>query len=79
MSIIFSIITKNLIEKHRSKCVGPTKQSSMNCLFWESKAQPYSLYVMHIVKNVLETHVGTILGIEEKTKNGPKAREALRT
>ncbi|KAL9666040.1 hypothetical protein QQ045_000362 [Rhodiola kirilowii] len=41
------------------------------------RSQPYSLDVMHIEKNVFDNIIGTILGLEGKTKDDVKAREGL--
>ncbi|CAM8892935.1 unnamed protein product [Rhodiola kirilowii] len=40
-------------------------------------AQPYSLDMMHIEKNVFENIIGTILGLQGKIKDDVKAREGL--
>ncbi|CAM8940949.1 unnamed protein product [Rhodiola kirilowii] len=45
--------------------------------YWKSFSQPYSLDVMHIEKNVFDNIIGTILGIEGKTKDDIKARKGL--
>jgi hypothetical protein len=46
--------------------------------YWKILDTPYSLDQMHITKNVLESLLGTLLNIPEKTKNGPKARTDLK-
>ncbi|CAM8905285.1 unnamed protein product [Rhodiola kirilowii] len=45
--------------------------------YWKSFYHPYSLDVMHIEKNVFDNIIGTILGIEGKTKDDIKARKGL--
>ncbi|CAM8965835.1 unnamed protein product [Rhodiola kirilowii] len=45
--------------------------------YWKSFSHPYSLDVMHIEKNVFDNIIGTILGIEGKTKDDIKARKGL--
>ncbi|CAM8918521.1 unnamed protein product [Rhodiola kirilowii] len=44
---------------------------------WSTFRQPYSLDVMHIEKNVFDNIIGTILGLQGKTKDDIKAREGL--
>ncbi|CAM8975640.1 unnamed protein product [Rhodiola kirilowii] len=45
--------------------------------YWSTLRQPYSLDVMHIEKNVFDNIIGTILGLQGKTKDDVKAREGL--
>ncbi|CAM8885029.1 unnamed protein product [Rhodiola kirilowii] len=45
--------------------------------YWQSHCQPYSLDVLHIEKNVFDNIIGTILGLEGKTKDYIKARKGL--
>ncbi|CAM8909852.1 unnamed protein product [Rhodiola kirilowii] len=45
--------------------------------YWSTLAQPYSLDVMHIEKNVFDNIIGTILGLQGKTKDDVKAHEGL--
>ncbi|CAM8934817.1 unnamed protein product [Rhodiola kirilowii] len=45
--------------------------------YWSTLRQPYSLDVMHIEKNVFDNIIGTILGLQGKTKDDIKAREGL--
>ncbi|CAM8990432.1 unnamed protein product [Rhodiola kirilowii] len=45
--------------------------------YWSALPQPYSLDVMHTEKNVFENIIGTILGLQGKTKDDVKAREGL--
>ncbi|CAM8987392.1 unnamed protein product [Rhodiola kirilowii] len=45
--------------------------------YWSTFRQPYSLDVMHIEKNVFDNIIGTILGLQGKTKDDIKAREGL--
>ncbi|CAM8921952.1 unnamed protein product [Rhodiola kirilowii] len=45
--------------------------------YWRRLNQPYSLDVMHIEKNVFDNIIGTILGLQGKTKDDVKAREGL--
>ncbi|CAM8978136.1 unnamed protein product [Rhodiola kirilowii] len=45
--------------------------------YWQSFCHPYSLDVMHIEKNVFNNIIGTILGLEGKTKDDVKARKGL--
>ena len=40
---------------------------------------PHSLDVMHIMKNVCESLLGTLLNMPERTKDGPKARADLKS
>ncbi|CAM8978092.1 unnamed protein product [Rhodiola kirilowii] len=46
--------------------------------YWKYLKQPYSLDVMHIEKNVFDNIIGTVLGIDGKTKDTPKAQEGLK-
>ena len=39
---------------------------------------PHSLDVMHIIKNVCESLLATLLNMPDKTKDGPKARHDLK-
>ncbi|CAM8974825.1 unnamed protein product [Rhodiola kirilowii] len=48
-----------------------------NLPYWSTLRQPYSLDVMHIEKNVFDYIIGTILGLQGKTKDDIKAREGL--
>ncbi|CAM8975732.1 unnamed protein product [Rhodiola kirilowii] len=48
-----------------------------NLPYWSTLRQPYSLDVMHIEKNVFDNIIGTILGLQGKTKDDIKAREGL--
>ncbi|KAL9679938.1 hypothetical protein QQ045_017809 [Rhodiola kirilowii] len=43
--------------------------------YWSNLSQPYLLDVMHIEKNVFDNIIGTILGLQGKTKDDVKARE----
>ncbi|KAL9667959.1 hypothetical protein QQ045_002329 [Rhodiola kirilowii] len=45
--------------------------------YWTALRQPYSLDVMHIEKNVFDNIIGTIFGLQGKTKDDIKAREGL--
>src|ERR1041385_6717177 len=45
--------------------------------YWKILHTPYSLDQMHITKNVLESLLGTLLNMPEKTKDGPKGRTDL--
>ncbi|CAM8928535.1 unnamed protein product [Rhodiola kirilowii] len=45
--------------------------------YWKFLSQPYSLDVMHIEKNVFDNILGTILGLEGKTKDDVRARDGL--
>ncbi|KAL9687763.1 hypothetical protein QQ045_032170 [Rhodiola kirilowii] len=45
--------------------------------YWHTLIQPYSLDVMHIEKDVFDNIIGTILGLEGKTKDDIKARKGL--
>ncbi|CAM8981847.1 unnamed protein product [Rhodiola kirilowii] len=45
--------------------------------YWETFSEPYSLDVMHIEKIVFDNIIGTVLGLEGKTKDDPKARIGL--
>ncbi|CAM8902665.1 unnamed protein product [Rhodiola kirilowii] len=45
--------------------------------YWSTWRQPYSLDVMHTEKNVFDNIIGTIFGLQGKTKDDIKAREGL--
>ncbi|CAM8944440.1 unnamed protein product [Rhodiola kirilowii] len=45
--------------------------------YWSTLKQPYSLDVMHIEKTVFDNIIGTIPGLQGKTKDDIKAREGL--
>ncbi|CAM8902302.1 unnamed protein product [Rhodiola kirilowii] len=45
--------------------------------YWSTLKQLYSLHVMLIEKTVFDNIIGTILGLQEKTKDHIKAREGL--
>jgi len=45
--------------------------------YWSILGTPHSLDVMHIMKNVCESLLGTLLNMPERTKDGPKARSDL--
>ncbi|CAM9001280.1 unnamed protein product [Rhodiola kirilowii] len=45
--------------------------------YWRTLRQEYLLDVMHIEKNVFDNIIGTILGLQGKTKDDVKAREGL--
>ena len=47
--------------------------------YWKILKTPHSLDVMHIMKNVCESLLGTLLNMPERTKDGPKARSDLRS
>src|SRR4051812_44360483 len=46
--------------------------------YWKVLQMPHSLDVMHIMKNVIESLLGTLLNMPERTKDGPKARNDLK-
>ena len=58
--------------------VWKTKSVFWELPYWKILDTPYSLDQMHITKNVLESLLGTILNMPEKTKDGPKARTDLK-
>ena len=45
--------------------------------YWPNHDTPDCLDPMHITKNVLESLLGTLMNMLEKTKDGPKARKDL--
>ena len=45
--------------------------------YWPNHDMPHCLDPMHITKNVLESLLGTLMNMPEKTKDGPKARKDL--
>ena len=45
--------------------------------YWPNHDTPHCLDQMHITKNVLESLLGTLMNMPEKTKDGPKARKYL--
>ena len=45
--------------------------------YWPNHDAPHCLDQMHITKNVLESLLGTLMNMPEKTKDGPKARKDL--
>ena len=45
--------------------------------YWPKLDTPHSLDQMHITKNILESLLGTLMNMPEKTKDGPKARKDL--
>jgi len=45
--------------------------------YWPKLDTPHCLDQMHITKNVLESLLGTLMNMPEKTKDGPKARRDL--
>ena len=45
--------------------------------YWPNHDTPHCLDQMHITKNVLESLLGTLMNMPEKTKDGPKARKDL--
>ena len=45
--------------------------------YWSKLDTPHCLDQMHITKNVLESLLGTLMNMPEKTKDGPKARRDL--
>ena len=45
--------------------------------YWPNHDTPHCLDPMHITKNVLESFLGTLMNMPEKTKDGPKARKDL--
>ena len=47
--------------------------------YWKIHRVPHSLDVMYITKNVCESLLGTLLNMPERTKDGPKAREDLKS
>ena len=46
--------------------------------YWRILRVPHSLDVMHIIKNVCESLLATLLNMPDKTKDGPKARSDLK-
>jgi hypothetical protein len=47
-------------------------------LYWKILHMPHSLDMMHIMKNVCESLLGTLLNMPDRTKDGPKARNDLK-
>ena len=47
--------------------------------YWKIHPVPHSLDAMHIMKNVCESLLGTLLNMPERTKDGPKARADLKS
>ena len=45
--------------------------------YWPILDTPHSLDQMHIPKNILESLLGTLMNMPERTKDGPKARKDL--
>ena len=45
--------------------------------YWPKLDMPHSLDQMHITKNILESLLGTLMNMLERTKDGPKARKDL--
>ena len=45
--------------------------------YWKYLHTPHSLDMMHIMKKVCESLLGTLLNMPERTKDGPKARSDL--
>ena len=45
--------------------------------YWPILDTPHSLDQMHITKNILESLLGTLMNMPERTKDGPKARKDL--
>ena len=45
--------------------------------YWPKLDTPHSLDQMHITKNILESFLGTLMNMPERTKDGPKARKDL--
>jgi hypothetical protein len=45
--------------------------------YWPKLDTPHSLDQMHITKNILESLLGTLMNMPERTKDGLKARKDL--
>jgi hypothetical protein len=45
--------------------------------YWKYLHMPHSLDVMHVIKNVCESLLATIVNMPDRTKDGPKARHDL--
>lgn len=45
--------------------------------YWPNHDTPHCLDQMHITKNILESLLGTLMNMPEKTKDGPKAWKDL--
>jgi hypothetical protein len=45
--------------------------------YWKYLHTPHSLDVMHVMKNVCESLLATIVNMPDRTKDGPKARHDL--
>ena len=43
--------------------------------YWPILDTPHSLDQMHITKNILESLLGTLMNMPERTKDGPKVRK----
>ena len=62
----------------------PTEDMETRSVFWDLEYwpildTPHSLDQMHIMKNVCESLLGTLLNMPERTKDGPKARADLKS
>ena len=58
-------------------CFWKTRSIFRDLEYWPNHDMPHCLDQMHITKNVLESLLGTVMNMPEKTKDGPKARKDL--
>ena len=54
-----------------------TKSVFWDLEYWPILDTPHSLDQMHITKNILDSLLGTLMNMPERTKDGPKARKDL--
>jgi hypothetical protein len=66
-------------KKEPKPYLGIWKRKSMfwDLPYWHILGMPHSLDLMHIIKNVCKSLLGTLLNMPQKTKDGPKARHGL--
>jgi hypothetical protein len=57
--------------------VSKTRSVFWDLDYWPILDTPHSLDQMHLTKNILESLLGTLMNMSEKTKDGPKARKDL--
>jgi hypothetical protein len=57
--------------------VWKTRSVFWDLLYWKILRTPHRLGVMHIMKNVCKSLLGTLLNMPDRTKDGPKARNDL--
>jgi hypothetical protein len=57
--------------------VWKTRSVFWDLKYWPILDTPHSLDQMHITKNILESLLGTLMNMPEKTKDGPKTIKDL--